>query len=300
MYQYFTRQDVCNILSIREGRLQYWHRIGLVSPSLRQKRRTFYGFQDLICLKTAEGLVGRGIPAKKIKHSISALKKRFPEFDENLCNKRIYVVGNRVIISHKNRLIDHSGQLLFKFDVDEFAKEIENRVRLFGSQKTADDWFREGLSHDRHESTYELALNAYRQVVKLDPDYADAYVNMGTIYYNQRKFLEAERYYRLALARDPYHARACFNLGNALDEMNCVEKAAEFYEKALEIDPLFADAHYNLAVICEKWGQPDRAIKHWKRYLALEPESKAAATARKRLRLLQFQQALALSRHQER
>lgn len=288
MLQYFTRQEVAKFLNIKEGRLKYWENIGLVKPSLRDKGKSYYAFQDLICLKTAEGLVGLGFPAKKIKSRIDSLKDRFPEFDDNLSNKRIYIFGNRVIISHKNRLIDsHSGQLFFKFDVDDFTAEITQKVRTFESKRTAQDWFQEGLHHDQDESTYDVALRAYRQALKLKPDLADAYVNIGTICYNQRKFLDAERSYRLALHIDPYNAKAYFNLANALDELNRIEESSRCYEKALEIDPHYADAHFNLATSFEKLGQWDRAIKHWKTYLTFDAQSKHALTAQRRLKLLQ-------------
>ena len=288
MLQYFSLQEVSSLLNIKSSRLRYWDRIGLVKPSLREKGKSFYAFQDLICLKTAEGLVEKGLPAKKIKSSILSLQKRIPEFDERLSNKRIYIFGNRVIISHKNRLVDsYSGQLVFRFDVDHFAEEVQNKVRSFQSAKTAEDWFEEGLKYDGDEETYQLALNAYREAIKLDQNCAEAYVNMGTIHYNQGRFVDAERCCRLALARDPYNAKAYFNLGNTLDEMNCIDEASQCYEKALEADPNFPDAHYNLAATCEKLGQKDRAIKHWKRYLTFDSDSKHAEIARRRVRALQ-------------
>lgn len=288
MVQYFTRHEVSKILSIRVSRLRYWDRIHLVKASLREKGKAYYGFRDLICLKTAAGLVHKGLSAKKIKSSIDSLQKRIPEFDDSLSNKRIYIFGNRIIISHKNRLIDsQSGQLFFKFDLGDFAAEVEDKVRTLEAQRSAEDWFEEGLKYDGSTDTYDVAVHAYRQVLKLDPSFTDAYVNLGTIFYNERKFAEAEHYYRLALAKDCYHAKACFNLGNVLDEINCREEAVHYYERALEVDPSFSDAHFNLALACEKLRQWERAIRHWKHYLALDSHSRYARVARRHIKVLE-------------
>ncbi|MDA2926254.1 tetratricopeptide repeat protein [Acidobacteria bacterium AH-259-G07] len=287
MLNYFSPQDASSILGIKPGRLRYWNRIGLVRPSIRQKGKTHYDFRDLICLKTAQGLTAKGLAATRIKKSIESLKKKFPGVDHYLANKRIYVFGNRAVISHKNHFIDtQSGQLLFNFNVDDLAQEIESRAKDFHCKKTAEDWFREGLKYDSSDKTHQLALHAYRQALKLDSDFVDAYVNIGNIYYDQNKFADARRSYRLAIARDPYHAKAYFNLGNVVDELNCSEEAIQYYQKSLEVDPSFADVHYNLAAAYEKLRLWDKAVKHWKGYLNFDSDSKHAAFARKRIRLL--------------
>ncbi|MGH9339665.1 MAG: tetratricopeptide repeat protein [Acidobacteriota bacterium] len=283
---FFSRSEVSNILGIKINRLHYWDRIGLVSPSLRDNRKSLYAFQDLICLKTAQGLIDRGLGAKKIKESIESLKTRIPELDGKLNSKRIYVFGNRVIISHKSRLIDtQSGQFFFKFDVDDISQKIDGKIRHFET-KSAGEWFRQGLSYDSDESTYELALEAYRHALRLDPALVDAYVNMGNVYYNRRKLLDAERCYRLAINRDPYHSKAHFNLGNVMDDLNCCEEAIHCYEKSLEVDPEFPDAYFNMAATCEKLSLWDKAIKYWKGYLNFDPDSRHGRVARKRMKLL--------------
>lgn len=292
MLQHFTRAEAAKLLGATERRLRYWSEIGLIEPSIREKGRVYYDFQDLICLKTALGLIEKGLPAHKIKKAIAALTERIPEFDGQLHSKRIYVFGNRVIISHKSRLIDtHSGQLLLKFDVDSFSVELSDSMDRFETGKTAEEWFREGLRYDSTPDTYDLALHAYEEAVKLNPVLANAYVNMGRIFYNQKKFVEAQRSFRLALQRDPYHAKASFNLGNVLDELNCTEEAIQWYERAVEADPKFPDVYYNLAAASEKLGLLDKAIRHWKAYLKLDSTSRHAQFARRRIHLLESELA---------
>ena len=288
MLSCFSTRDASNILGIKTGRLRYWKRIGLVTPSNLKKGRRCYGFQDLICLKTAQGLVAQGLQATQMRNGVESLKKKFPGFDNYLANKRVYVFGSHAIIRHKDRFIGpQSGQLLFEFDLDDFAKEVEHRIKRFESEKTAEGWFQEGLRYDSSKDTYPLALEAYQKAVELDPNSGDAYVNMGNIYYRQELFVDAERCYRLAITCDPDHAKAYYNLGNTLDELDCTQEAGDCFQKSLEKDPNFSDAHYNLAATCEKLTLWEAACTHWKGYLNLDPVGKHADFARKRIKLLQ-------------
>lgn len=288
MLNCFSTNDVSSILGIKAGRLRYWDRIGLVKPTSHIKGRHYYDFHDLICLKTAQGLISQGLQATKMKQSVDALRRKFPELEDHWAGKRIYVFGSRAIISHKDRLFDtQSGQLVFKFDIDDFAEDIANRVKDFHSHKTAEDWFREGLRYDSSEQSYALALHAYQEALKLDPNLGDAYVNMGNVYYYQKRFDDAQRCYRLALARDPDNAKAYFNLGNTLDELGCTKEAVGHYRKSLDSDPNFPDVYYNLAAACEKLEWWDEAFQYWKRYLDFDFLSEHADYARKRIKLLQ-------------
>ena len=288
MLNCFSTRDASNILGIKTGRLRYWKRIGLVTPSNLKKGRRCYGFQDLICLKTAQGLVAQGLQATQMRNGVESLKKKFPGFDNYLANKRVYVFGSHAIIRHKDRFIEpQSGQLLFEFDLDDFAEEVEHRIKRFESEKTAEGWFQEGLRYDSSKDTYPLALEAYQKAVELDPNFGDAYVNMGNIYYRQELFVDAERCYRLAITCDPDHAKAYYNLGKTLDELDCTQEAGDCFQKSLEKDPDFSDAHYNLAATCEKLTLWEAACTHWKGYLNLDPVGKHADFARKRIKLLQ-------------
>ncbi len=50
-------------------------------------------------------------------------------------------------------------------------------------------------------------------VVKLRPDYADAFVNLGVLYSMQNKFDQAEQAYEEAIRLKPTMAEAYYNLG---------------------------------------------------------------------------------------
>ncbi len=292
MVKHFSRAQAAQILDTTVGRLRYWDSIGLAKPSLHEGGKAFYDFQDLICLKTAQGMVDKGVSATKTRASVATLRKRIPLFDGQLNSKRIYVFGTRVIISHKNRLIDSaSGQLHLKFDIDEFEAEVRERLGEKETQMTAEEWFQEGARLESVGGREEESLHHFKEAVKLDPAYADAYVEMGIVHHRLKRYIDAQRCFRLAIRRNPYHAKASFHLATVLDELNCTEEAIQWYERSLEADPFFPEAYFKLAGAVEKQGLFERAARHWKAYLTLDSGSPKAHLARKRIRALQTQPA---------
>src|SRR6185295_20423387 len=91
-------------------------------------------------------------------------------------------------------------------------KQSANRVR------EAESWFQKGLELEETGAPVQEAIAAYQKVLELNAQAAGALVNLGTIYYRQRKFAEAERYYKKAIDADPSYPLAQFNLGNLYDE----------------------------------------------------------------------------------
>jgi tetratricopeptide (TPR) repeat protein len=156
-------------------------------------------------------------------------------------------------------------------------------VALQGGQESAWEWFQRGLRYDTDTSTYHLAIEAYGRAIAVYPEFAEAYVNQGNVWFNLGALAEAERSYRRAIGIHPHYAPAYFNLGNVLEEEDRNHEAASAYTKAIELDPGFSDAHFNLAGVLEKLDAHHEAQKEWRKYLALDPDSPWAEAARERL-----------------
>ena len=68
----------------------------------------------------------------------------------------------------------------------------------------------------KDQGKLEEAIASYRQAVRLKPDYAEAYNNLGNALKDQGKLEEAIASYQQALRLKPDYAEAHNNLGNAL------------------------------------------------------------------------------------
>jgi tetratricopeptide (TPR) repeat protein len=114
----------------------------------------------------------------------------------------------------------------------------------------------------------DAAILAFRKVIALKPDYADAYNNIGNVLTSQGKLDEAITAFMRALEINPNYASAYFNIGNAMNDQGSLDNAIGAYKRALEIDPNMADAYHNLGHVLLAKSQPDAALEML--YLALK------------------------------
>jgi tetratricopeptide (TPR) repeat protein len=152
--------------------------------------------------------------------------------------------------------------------------------RPLSTAESAIDLFARGVALEEDPSAAAEAIFSYKQVLQLDPKYAPAHINLGTLYYNQSDYDLAEAHYRKAIDCDPRYALAHFDLGNVLDETQRLEEAIAAYKVALQLAPTYADAHYNLALAYERSRQPRLALRHWRAYLKLDGQGPWAVHAR--------------------
>ena len=128
-------------------------------------------------------------------------------------------------------------------------------------------------------------MDAYKKVLELNPGAAGALVNLGTIYYRLRKFVEAEKYYLDAINADPGYPLAQFNLGNLYDEQGRLAEAFGYYRRALASTRIRRRALQSRPALRTD-GRPVKAVHHWKAYLKLDGSGQWAEIARRQLERL--------------
>jgi tetratricopeptide (TPR) repeat protein len=126
---------------------------------------------------------------------------------------------------------------------------------------------------------FEDAIDQFRKVLEIKPDYPEAYYNLGNAFVRSGKVDEAIAHYRKALEIKPDYVKAHVNLGAELAGRGQVEEAIAHYRKALEIEPNYLDAHYNLGSALAGRGNLDEAIEHYRTALELATASRDSALA---------------------
>lgn len=96
------------------------------------------------------------------------------------------------------------------------------------------------------QTRYELALEAYRQAVSLQPQYVEALTGMGVVHAMLGQYDDALRVLKAAASIDPASVTAHNNLGYIYWLLNEREEALAAYRQALKLDPLNARARDNL------------------------------------------------------
>ena len=295
----YSRQDVLRIFEISSQQLQGWERAGLIP------QRQIYSFQDLGQLRILRALREEDVSAASIRDSVMAMKA-VAGMANPLLEACVIRTGTRLAFRHRGAMVDPiRRQLLFDFErVDRVGPSPAGsglsqlrRPGVVAPTGVQDRFLAAVQAEEAGERT--RAIKLYEEILEIDPEYAAAYINMGTILFHQKNYQLAEELYRRATVADPSYVLAYFDLGNVLDELQRLDESIAAYLQAVTLAPRYADAHYNLALAYERKGLRRQALRHWQAYLRLDNRGPWADHARGQIRKLIGREKLAIASRAE-
>jgi tetratricopeptide (TPR) repeat protein len=119
------------------------------------------------------------------------------------------------------------------------AKQVENRIWALWTASGSDT---ANLLMGRTKSAIDgndldLALQLLDAIIKIRPDYVEAWNRRATIHYMRKEFGEALLDIRQVLVREPRHFGALSGLGMILQEFGDEKNALVVFRRAIEINP---------------------------------------------------------------
>jgi Tfp pilus assembly protein PilF len=115
------------------------------------------------------------------------------------------------------------------------------------------------------------AEKEYNTVLRFDPNYTKADVNLAVVYMARSKFDEAKKYYERALQIDPHADDVHAGYAYVLERLGQPDQARAEYEKAIRLIPKSARLLYTYGAYLDKRGQLDAAIAQYQRALEVDP-----------------------------
>jgi len=112
----------------------------------------------------------------------------------------------------------------------------------------------------------DLAEKYYRLAVRLDPKYAEAINNLGTIYYARKSYRRAVNQNKKALRLNDQAASIWSNLGTGYFARKEYQHAAEAFQQALMLDPEVFESRSTQGVLLQDRSVEELAKFHY--YLA--------------------------------
>ena len=244
---------------------------GFVTPTRGPRNAYRFTFQDVVLLRTAVELQAAQIAPRKILASLRRLRATLPA-ELPMSGLRITAVGNDVTVREgRSQWQAESGQLVMDFELAPARGTVaflQRGSRASPPTGDAADVF--DLGEALETSDRGAAEAAYRQVLAIDPDHADAYLNLGALLCEGARCAEAVTLYDEALRRHPNQALLHFNRAVALEDQRRPAEALAGYDASLRLDPDLADAHYNAARLHEQLGDAKRAVRHFSAYRRLQ------------------------------
>jgi tetratricopeptide (TPR) repeat protein len=271
----YSTHQTARLLGVTPRRVRGYVEAGFVSSRRGARGEHRFSFQDLVVLRVVRDLAAARLPGSKIRAALDRLRRELPR-GRSLSAVRLTAEGGEVVVRAGGEAWEPaSGQRLLDFEVAELAAEaapIAHRAARRAQDGAGDGWSAEewfDLGCELEPTAPEEAREAYRRALALDPEHADAHLNLGRLLHEAGDPLAAETHYRRAADIRPSDATAAYNLGVALQDLHRPADAVAAYCRAVAADPDYADAYFNLAGLYEELGKRAAAIRSLKIYKSL-------------------------------
>lgn len=119
-----------------------------------------------------------------------------------------------------------------------------------------------GIAYQQLEDL-DNARKYYQKAIKLNPKFAQAVNNLGTVYFTKKSYRRAINEYRRALQLEPDSAAFLSNLGTAYFARNDYKNAFEAYAKAVQIDPEIFERYSATGTTIQDQSVENRAMQHY-------------------------------------
>lgn len=187
-------------------------------------------------------------------------------------SRRIY----ERLIELKNRESTDLELISAQADYSQKPVSNEQEIQMF-SMKSMDAVARFYKAVDfMQRNEWQLAEQELLRAIELDPDFAQAYVNLGSVYMNQGKYSLSKTSLSKALQIFPNSEYAYHSLGLLYSNLNDFRNAIINYDLALKISPDDCEILNDLGMLYFKLQKFDLAKHYFSRILAIDSTFVAA------------------------
>ncbi len=120
------------------------------------------------------------------------------------------------------------------------------------------------------------AMDNYQRAIQIKPEFALAYLNLGTVQQKQGKIDDAIAQFNKVLELKPDCIEAYGKLGNLLIGREKFDEAIAQYQKVIQIQPDAVEAHFNFGTALLEQGKIYQAIAAFQKVLELQPNNAEA------------------------
>ena len=226
----------------------------------------------------------------KVDVDTSTLEKRVKALleDRNLLKKYQESKNREKDLLTKIEELEKQNKKLKGSSSQEKRKKIKSQFRKIARELTATELNNKALAlwSYGYYTDISKAIALLKQAVQIDPEYGEAFNNLGLAYRSKGDYDRAINYYRKALKFDlkqlgPDHLNVATrynNLGVAFSRKREHDRAIEYYQKALKINlkqlrpdnPKVATSYNNLGLAYKQKGNYDKAIEYYQKALKID------------------------------
>jgi tetratricopeptide (TPR) repeat protein len=118
---------------------------------------------------------------------------------------------------------------------------------------------------------WEKAKQAYLMALGLRSDAPDIHMGLATVYFQLRELTSAAHHFREVTRLDPLRAGAYINLGAVLNLLQELDESVAALRRGIQLDPQRVEGYYNLGLVYRRKGQLDLSIQAYREAIRLNP-----------------------------
>jgi tetratricopeptide (TPR) repeat protein len=118
---------------------------------------------------------------------------------------------------------------------------------------------------------WEKAKQAYLMALGLRSDAPDIHMGLATVFFQLRELTSAAHHFREVTRLDPLRAGAYINLGAVLNLLQELDEAVTALRRGIQLDPQRVEGYYNLGLVYRRKGQLDLSIQAYREAIRLNP-----------------------------
>jgi tetratricopeptide (TPR) repeat protein len=185
------------------------------------------------------------------------------------CNEKLNRHADAIEASKRAVMLRPSAESFFNIGLANYylkqyresAEAYRQSIKL-DPYNAADAWYAMGLTY-RDWGKADEEIQAYKQAIRLKPDYVSAYERLGARYLRSKKFSEAIEVFKQLSLQKPSDAVAPNNMGEAYLELGRFNEALEAFRQALRLKPDYGRAYFNLGKCYLALGNRNAAIEQY-------------------------------------
>jgi hypothetical protein len=271
----YSARQAAQLIGLSESAVRSCIRDGLFSSTSEIPAQL--SFRDLAILRLVKNLHEAGVPMSSVRRQLIRMQQTLP-VDQSITELALEARGLHVVIRGQPTAV---GQLELPLSTPSLVEGLGRVHALPVSMRataalsalepvpvtTAEQWF--VLGAQLEEADPLAAAQAYRRGLRLRPDAAESWINLGRLLAENDDPSGASQCFLTAAELDPRDATVHYNLGVVAQDDGRETEAIERYRRAIDLDPALAEAHYNLATLFDQSGDARSAIRHINEYRKL-------------------------------
>ena len=118
---------------------------------------------------------------------------------------------------------------------------------------------------------WEKAKQVYLMALGLRSDLPDVHYGLATVYFQLRELTSAAHHFKEVTRLDPLRAGAYINLGAVHNLLNQFDDAIAALRRGIQLDPQRVEGYYNLGLVYRRKGQTDLSIQAYREAIRINP-----------------------------